>query len=84
MAALEKLQKPNYTLYNARLVRIAEVEPNRYAAHVKFPRDEAFIFEAKDCVRSYLHLQNIRHEILEAKFSNPYTICVIFTTSKTI
>ena len=81
---LEKISKPNYTLDNARLVRIAEVEENRYAAHVRFPRDEAFISEAKDCVRSYLHLQNIRHKIEEAKYSNPYTICVIFTTSKTI
>lgn len=80
----EEISKPNYTLDNARLVRIAEVEETRYAAHVKFPRDEAFISEAKECVRSYLYLQNIRHEIIEAKFSNPYTICVIFTTSKTI
>ena len=81
---LEKISKPNYTLDNARLTRIAEVEPNRYAAHVKFPRDEAFISEAKECIRSYLYLHDMRHEILEAKFSNPYTICVIFTTSKTI
>lgn len=77
---LAKLEKPNYTLDNARLVRIAEVEENRYAAHVKFPRDEAFIFEAKDCLRNYLYLHGIRCEILEAKFSNPYTIVVIFTT----
>lgn len=80
MAALEKLQKPNYTLDNARLTRIAEVEPNRYAAHVKFPKDEAFLSEAKSCVSNYLYLHNIRHEILEARFSNKYTILVIFTT----
>lgn len=78
---LGKIQKPNYTLDSVRLQRIAEVGEKRYAAHVKFLKNDwAFKIEAEHLVSNYLYLHDIRHKIESSKFSNPYTIVVIFTT----